>query len=166
MKLSIQVRRKDALLDLTRTGQACRFQLGSDPERNAEVTQPEPGVYSVITAGRSYEARVEPGADGAMAVVIDGSRFEIEVRDPRQFRRRTGLHGIEGLQNVAAPMPGKVVRVLVPLGAPVTAGQGLVVVEAMKMQNELRAPKSGKVVSVPVKEGDTVMAGDVLAVIE
>jgi biotin carboxyl carrier protein len=166
MKLSIQVRRKDALLDLTRTGQACRFQFGSDPERNAEVTQPEPGVYSVITCGRSYEARVEPGSDGAMVVVIEGNRFDIEVRDPRQFRRRTGLHGIEGLQNIAAPMPGKVMRILVPLGAPVTAGQGLLVVEAMKMQNELRAPKSGKVVSIPVKEGDTVMAGDVLAVIE
>jgi biotin carboxyl carrier protein len=166
MKLSIQVRRKDALLDLTRTGQACRFSVGSDPERDAEVTQPEPGVYSVLTAGRSYEARVEPGAGGAMVVVIDGNRFDIEVRDPRQYRRKTGLHGIEGLQNVAAPMPGKIVRILVPLGAPVTAGQALMVVEAMKMQNELRAPKSGKVVSIPVKEGDTVMSGEVLMVIE
>ena len=57
MKLSIQVRRKDALLDLTRTGQACRFQIGSDPERHAEVAQPEPGIYSVLMAGRCYEAR-------------------------------------------------------------------------------------------------------------
>ena len=101
-----------------------------------------------------------------MVVVIDGNRFDIEVRDPRQFRRRQGLHGIEGLQNVAAPMPGKVIRILVPLGALVTAGQSLVVVEAMKMQNELRAPKSGQVVSIPVHEGDNVMAGEVLVVIE
>jgi biotin carboxyl carrier protein len=104
--------------------------------------------------------------DGELVVVIDGTRFDIEVRDPRHFRRRNGWRGIEGLQNVTAPMPGKVVRLLVPLGSSVTAGQALVVVEAMKMQNELRAPKSGKVVSVPVHEGDTVAAGEVLVVIE
>ncbi|HWQ55985.1 MAG TPA: acetyl-CoA carboxylase biotin carboxyl carrier protein subunit [Bryobacteraceae bacterium] len=166
MKLSIQVRRKDALLDLTRTGQACRFQIGSDPERHAEVAQPEPGVYSVLMAGRSYEARVEPGADGEVVVVIDGHRFDIEVRDPRQFRRRNGFHGIDGLENVTAPIPGKVVRLLVPLGATVTSGQPLMVIEAMKMQNEMRAPKTGRVVSIPVHEGDTVAAGAVLATIE
>lgn len=166
MKLSIQVRHKDALLDLTRTGQACRFHIGAGPDLEAEVREPEPGVYSVLTAGRSYEARVETAPDGSTVVVIDGNRFEIDVRDPRRYRRKSGLHGIEGLQNVAAPMPGKVVRILTSLGALVTAGQALLVVEAMKMQNELRAPKSGKVVSIPVKEGDTVMAGDVLAVIE
>jgi len=166
MKLSIQVRRKDALLDLARTGQACRFQIGSGPERHADVTETEPNVYSVLSAGRSYEARVEPVADGEMVVVIDGHRFEIEVRDPRQFRRRDGWRGIDGLQNVTTPMPGKVVRILAPLGASVTAGQALMVVEAMKMQNEMRAPKSGKLVSIPVHEGDTVAAGEVLATIE
>jgi biotin carboxyl carrier protein len=166
MKLSIQVRRRDALLDLTRTGQACRFQVGSDGERHAEVAQPEPGIYSVLMAGHSYEARVEPGANGEVVVVIDGNRFDIDVRDPRHFRRRNGWHGIDGLQNVTAPMPGKVVRLLAQLGTTVTAGQALVVVEAMKMQNELRSPKSGKVVSVPVHEGDTVAAGDVLVVVE
>ena len=67
---------------------------------------------------------------------------------------------------MAAPDAGQVVRMLVPLGAAVTAGQGLMVVEAMKMQNEMRAPKSGNVVSIPVKEGDTVMSGEVLMVIE
>jgi biotin carboxyl carrier protein len=109
---------------------------------------------------------VEPGANGEVVVVIDGNRFDIDVRDPRHFRRRNGWHGIDGLQNVTAPMPGKVVRLLAQLGTTVTAGQALVVVEAMKMQNELRSPKSGKVVSVPVHEGDTVAAGDVLVVVE
>jgi biotin carboxyl carrier protein len=165
MRLTIQIRRKDALLDLTRTGQARRFQVGSDPERQAEVAQPEPGVYSVLMAGRVYEARVEQ-SNGGIVVVIDGNRFDMEVRDPRQFKRRNGWHGIEGLQNVTAPMPGKVVRVLTPPGTMVTTGQGLVVVEAMKMQNELRAPKTGRVITVPVREGDTVAAGDVLATIE
>lgn len=166
MKLSIQVRRKDALLDLTRTGQACRFQIGSDPERQAEVAQPEPGIYSVLMAGRCYEARVENGSSGEVVVVIDGNRFDIDVRDPREFRGRNGSHAHDGIEDVTAPIPGKVVKLLVEPGAAVTSGQPLMVIEAMKMQNEMRSPRSGRVVAIPVHEGNAVAAGEVLASIE
>jgi biotin carboxyl carrier protein len=130
-----------------------------------QIEQVEPGVYSVLVNGRSYEARVEQ-AEGGVAVFIDGHRFEIEVRDARRWSRQTGRREIAGRLNVVAPMPGKIVRLLVAVGDTVAAGQGLLVVEAMKMQNEVKAPKAGRVVSLAAREGATAAAGDVLAIIE
>ncbi len=132
---------------------------------SAQIELVEPGVYSVLMDGHSYEARVEP-ADSGVVVFIDGYRFEIEVRDPRRWRRQTRGREIAGRLNVVAPMPGKIVRVLVSAGDTVAAGQGLLVVEAMKMQNEVKAPKAGRVVSIAAREGATAAAGETLAVIE
>jgi biotin carboxyl carrier protein len=115
--------------------------------------------------GRSYEAHVEE-QPGMLVVTVGGHRFEVDVRDPRRFRRASGAAGAHGVQTIAAPMPGKVIRVLVAPGDAVEAGQGLLVVEAMKMQNELKAPRAGKVAAVLVKEGATVTPGEVLATIE
>ena len=143
----------------------CRFRLGAGPERAAQIEVPEPGVYSVLLDGRSYEARVEEHP-GMLVVVIDGYRFEIDVRDPRRLRRGAAGRGVDGVQTISAPMPGKVVRVLVAAGDSVEAGQGLMVVEAMKMQNELKSPRAGKVLSISTKEGSTVSPGEVLAAIE
>jgi biotin carboxyl carrier protein len=131
----------------------------------AQIAQAEPGVYSVLADGRSYEARIEQ-ANGRMVVFIDGHRFEIEICDPRRWSRKAGPQGFEGRLSVAAPMPGKIVRLLVSPGDTVAAGQGLLVVEAMKMQNEMKAPKAGCVVSLPARENATVAAGEVLATIE
>jgi len=138
-----------------------RFRIGDGPERQASVEMPQPGVYSVLLDGRSYQARVEEGV-----VTVNGFRYEIEVRDPRRWSRqsRGGAHA--GAQSIKAPMPGKVVRVLVAVGDTVEIGQGIVVVEAMKMQNELKAPRAGTVIGVAAKLGATVTAGEVLATIE
>ena len=93
--------------------------------------------------------------------------FATEVVDPRTWRcRRHGVLEAEGRQQVLAPMPGKVVRLLVKVGDKVEAGQGLLVVEAMKMQNEIRSPKSGVVERLQAKEGQPVNAGEVLAWVE
>src|ERR1700726_648848 len=87
--------------------------------------------------------------------------------DPRAWRaRRHGALEAEGRQQILAPMPGKIIRVLVQTGEKVQAGQGLLVVEAMKMQNEIRSPKSGSVGRLLVKEGQPVNAGEVLAWID
>jgi biotin carboxyl carrier protein len=142
----------------------CRFRLADSPELCADVEIPEPAVYSILIDGRSYEARVEE-TPTALVVVVDGRRFEIDVRDPRRFLRKGAGAGADGVQTVAAPMPGKVVRVLVAAGDDVAAGQGLLVVEAMKMQNEMKAPRAGKVLSLSAAEGATVTAGEVLATI-
>jgi len=164
MKLSIKIDSADRQIEILAPAPACRFRLDDGAERRADVEVPEPGVYSILLDGRSYEARVEQGAQ-TLVVVIDGRRFEIEVRDPRRFSRKGGGAGAAGVQTIAAPMPGKIVRVLVGVGDEVTAGQGLLVVEAMKMQNEMKAASAGTVLSISAREGATVTAGESLATI-
>jgi biotin carboxyl carrier protein len=123
------------------------------------------GTYSVIVEGRAFEVRVEPVADG-LRVHAGTIEYSIQIGDPRAWkRRRGGALEAEGRQEVVAPMPGKVVRVLAEQGGAVEAGQGLFVVEAMKMQNEIRSPKKGTIERLLVKEGQTVNAGEPLAVV-
>jgi biotin carboxyl carrier protein len=117
-----------------------------------EARELEPGVYLFFLGNTVREVRV------------DGS---IKIIDPKRLRsgqNSTGHH--HGVAEIVAPMPGKVVRVHVEAGATVEKGAGVVVVEAMKMQNEMKSPRTSVVVSVNVKPGDTVNAGDVLAVLE
>lgn len=122
----------------------------------------EPGVISLVVEGRQYRCVLD--GDG---VWIGGRRFGFSVDDPRSLQGRRGTGGgTEGPRAVKAAMPGRVVRVLVAGGDEVAEGQGVVVIEAMKMQNELKSPKAGKVARVAVAVGDTVGAGDVLAVVE
>ena len=118
-------------------------------------------MYSVLAAGRSYEART-----GGGNVSIGGRRFEVEVLDPRRWSRERNHRQADGRQNIIASMPGKVVRVLVAAGDEVQAGQGIVVVEAMKMQNEMKATIPGRVVTLAAVAGATVRAGEILATIE
>jgi biotin carboxyl carrier protein len=124
----------------------------------------EPGVYSVLLDGRSYEVRAIRNGDG-LRLELDGQRFSAEVYDPRDRGGKSAAAVGTGRQNVNAPMPGKVIRVLVGEGDAVEAGQGLVVVEAMKMQNEMKSTRAGQVVEVRVQDGATVSAGDTLVVI-
>jgi biotin carboxyl carrier protein len=122
----------------------------------------QPGVMSFMVEGRQYRCILDGNG-----VLIGGRRFGFEVSDPRslQGRRGTGANAV-GPRAVKAPMPGRVVRVLVVAGEDVAEQQGVVVIEAMKMQNELKSSKAGKVARVAVAVGDTVGAGDVLVVVE
>ncbi len=130
-----------------------------------DLREVEPGVYSVLQDGHSFLFRVAP-VNGAVVVDVKGREYKVEARDPRAGGRR-GRHTLgEGRQNISAPMPGKVVRVLVVEGDQVQSGHGLAVVEAMKMQNEVKAPREGRIVAVRAKAGDTVAAGAVLVTIE
>jgi biotin carboxyl carrier protein len=165
MKLSLTINGAESSIEILDPAALCRFQLADGSDWAAEIAIPEPCVYSVLMEGRSYEARVEETANG-LVVVLDGYRFEIEVRDPRRWTRQSGAMGGRGIQQLSAPMPGKVVRVLVSAGETVEAGQGLLVVEAMKMQNEIKAPRAGRVLSVPAKESATVTAGEILVTME
>jgi len=165
MKLIVRTEGGEQPIEISAAAPMYRFRLGDAAEREADVEMPEPGVYSVLLDGRMYDARVEETPAG-LVIVIDGYRFEIEVCDPRRWSRRDASRGGDGIQTVTTPMPGKVVRVLVTPGDEVRAGQGLLVVEAMKMQNEMKAARAGRILSVTVKEGATVAAGDVLATIE
>jgi biotin carboxyl carrier protein len=135
-----------------------------DPERLDQVREVEPGVYSVLLDGESFEVRASAAPEG-LRLELEGRRLTAEVRDPRDRSRRSASTLGTGRQNIAAPMPGKVIRVLVHEGDAVEIGQGLVVVEAMKMQNEMKALRAGHVVEVRVRDGNTVGAGDTLVVI-
>jgi biotin carboxyl carrier protein len=124
-----------------------------------------PGIYSILIGGSSYEVRVESGP-GSLRITVAGHEYAGQIRDPRQWRRNRGAAiEAEGSQRAIAPMPGKVVRVLVKAGEMVEAGRGILVVEAMKMQNEVRSPKSGKIERLLVSEGQAVSAGEVLAIV-
>jgi biotin carboxyl carrier protein len=108
-----------------------------------------------------------PGAKDTFDVTVLGRSYEVTIVDPKRLRsgQNSDRHH-HGVTEILAPMPGKVVRVQLEAGATVEKGAGVVVVEAMKMQNEMKSPRGGVVVSINVKPGDTVNAGDVLAVIE
>ena len=132
-----------------------------------ESVPAEREVLWLLIGGRSYEVRREAEANGALHVVVRGRRYAAEVRDPRAFRgRRAAASAETGPMKLVAPMPGKVVRVLKAEGAEVEAGEGVVVMEAMKMQNEIRSPRKGVVKQILATEGAAVNAGQALAVVE
>jgi biotin carboxyl carrier protein len=122
-----------------------------------------PNTFSILLSGQSFEVRVTPLPDGTLQLQAAEHEFIAEVIDPRAWRGRHTAAEAEGRQQILAPMPGKVIRVLVEAGDNVEVGQGLLVVEAMKMQNEIRSPKSGTVERLLAKEGQIVNAGEVLA---
>jgi len=135
------------------------------------------GVLSLLVAREAGGARVRSvdvalattRVPGAWDVYIDGRTVPVQVRAAGAYgRRRTDAAGTPGAgpQRIVAPMPGKIVRVLVKPGDAVVARQGLVVVEAMKMENELRAARDGQVREVAVAEGQSVEAGAVLIVVD
>jgi biotin carboxyl carrier protein len=136
-----------------------------DPGQLDSLLEVEPGVYSVVFGGESYEVWISKSQQSAN-VSVAGRTFAAEIQDPRDLGKSSSAALGTGRQSVTTPMPGKVVRVLVNTGDLVEAFQGLVVVEAMKMQNELKAMRPGRVAEIRVKEGQTVGAGDVLLVLE
>ena len=125
------------------------------------LVEVEPGVYSILLDGASHEVRVDAGQ-----VTVGNRRFDFTIDDPRQWKRSGDASGGQGRAAILAPMPGKVVRILVAVGDDVEAGQGIVVVEAIKMQNEMKTPRAGRVAAIQAKENDSVVAGAVLAVID
>lgn len=125
-----------------------------------DIVEVEPNVYSVLVDGVSYEAR-RIGNE----VTINGASVEVEVHDRMQWKRSTSAADALGRASLRAAMPGKIVRVLVAVGDEVMAGQSILVIEAMKMQNELKSPRIGRVTAIEVKENDSVNAGELLATI-
>lgn len=132
-----------------------------DPVELADCIEVQPGIYSVILDGCSYDLEVS-GSE----ITVEGRQMTVEIEDPRKWNPAGASRKAGQREAIKAPMPGKVIRILVSEGDPVEAGQGLIVVEAMKMQNEMKAPRAGRVAGIAVRESDAVSAGLVLLQIE
>jgi biotin carboxyl carrier protein len=174
MKLNAEIDGERLALDVRREAGA-RVVAEVDGRRyELEAREPETGVYLLFHEGRVFECRGGGGAAAADArahgrteITIGGRTYGVALSDPKRLGGvgAAGAHA-GGRAEVVSPMPGKIVRVLVAEGAEVAQGAGLVVVEAMKMQNEMKSPKAGTVVELRVEVGATVNAGDVLVVVE
>jgi biotin carboxyl carrier protein len=164
MLYDVTIDGKTYRLDLTHADGrwSCRLD-GRELEVDAVLAGPD--VLSLRIGNLAYEIKSERVAND-LHVWVGSARFSAEVRDPRSLRGRTRAADDHGPRKVVAPMPGKVVRLLVRSGDAVELGAGVAVVEAMKMQNEIKSPKKGTVQRVLVAEGAAVNAGDVLAIVE
>jgi biotin carboxyl carrier protein len=166
VKYEILVAGETRVVELSRVDDAWKISLDGK-ELHASVVEVAPHTFSVLLNGESHQIRVAPRANGTLTLHTGLAEYPAEVSDPRVWRgRRHSALEAEGRQQITASMPGKVVRLLVSEGDSVEAGQGLLVVEAMKMQNEIRSPKSGKVEKLLAKENQAVNAGDILAWVE
>jgi glutaconyl-CoA/methylmalonyl-CoA decarboxylase subunit gamma len=137
-----------------------RLALASGGERiEADWAEISPGTYSILLGEQSWDVRVErqpggPAADGTTYIALLGARaYRLELANPRRRRRAEAAGGLAGPQEILAPMPGRIVKVLVSEGARVQQGESLLVMEAMKMQNEIRAPRAGRLEKIYVTEG-------------
>ncbi|MEY2413337.1 MAG: hypothetical protein QOD84_1943 [Acidobacteriaceae bacterium] len=136
------------------------------PELEIDTARIGANTLSLIVGGKAYTVRRE-GGQNDLRIWIGENCWTVELQDPRSWRSRKKLSGIEdGPAKLLASMPGKVVRVLVAEGDAVHAGGGVLVVEAMKMQNEIKSPRAGVAQKILVSEGANVNAGDTLAIIE
>ena len=166
MKLQARIDDTDYELDIKESDGKLSANINGR-EYELESSEPEPNVFLLKENGKVYQAFVSPKADGGVNVRVGTNEFEVELTDPKRLRGAGGSAGhTDGLAEIKTAMPGKVVRILKAEGEAVAKGEGVIVVEAMKMQNEMRSPKDGTVTSLRVAEGDTVGAGDVLVVIE
>lgn len=161
------------------SGRTYRLELDRDGERvtasvdgrhyDVEVSEPEPDIFLIKSEGRVFQVFVSPAErpGGPSRLTVGNDQFEVKLTDPRRLRgAKVGDAHSGGAAEIRTAMPGKIVRILSPVGTEVEKGHGVLVVEAMKMQNEMKAPKGGTVKEIRVGEGATVAAGDILAIIE
>ena len=166
MKYEVLLAGKTRVVELTRQNDAWKISLDGNT-LDANAVEVAPNIFSVLLSGDSHQIRIAPRPDGTLTLHTGLAEYHAEVSDPRSWRgRRQGAVEAEGRQQITAPMPGKVVRLLVKQGDSVEAGQGLLVIEAMKMQNEIRSPKSGKIEKLFAQDGQPVNAGEVLLWVE
>lgn len=168
MKLTAALAGEQYQLEIRREGTRVFAEI--DGRRyELEAREPEPGVHLLTLDGHVYECRVGDvaGERDVHEVYVRGQAYQVGLSDPKRLGAAgAGSASASGRVEIKAPMPGKVVRVLVEAGAEVAAGDGLVVVEAMKMQNEMKSPKAGTVTEIHAQPGATVNAGDVLLIVE
>jgi biotin carboxyl carrier protein len=167
MKLEAQIGDDSHQLDIRVDGEKV-FAKIDDREYELEASEVEAGVYLLKTKGQVYQVYVSAeAADGSQEVTVRNSTFDVTIFDPKRLRGSRSDHAHSGGQaEIKTAMPGKVVRVLAIVGQAIEKGASVIVVEAMKMQNEMKSPIDGVIKEIKVNEGSTVNAGEVLVVVE
>jgi biotin carboxyl carrier protein len=165
MKLEAKIKKNSYPLEVTPIDDThFQVQIG-DKTFEVDLFQPEDHIMSLLINGKSYEA-YEMEAKKGFRFQIESHTFDVQLVDPMDVEADAASGGVGGMEEITSPMPGRVVCVEVKVGDKVEEGQGVAVVEAMKMENELTSPISGTVKEVPAKEGEAVESGQVLVVIE
>ena len=168
MKLQAELNNETHEIEIKRDGEKV-FARVDDREYELEASQVEPNVFLLKNENKIYEIFVSPNKKPVepFQVKVKNHEFEINLIDPKRLRGAGAAneHG-DGVAEIKTAMPGKLVRVLTKVGAEINKGDSVLVVEAMKMQNEMKSPKDGIVKEIRFEEGATVNAGDVLAIIE
>jgi len=167
LKLRIDLDGESYTLDLERNGNACEYRLEqmAGASGRASVVEVMPGVFSVLLGAKSITVHIVSKGD-ELEVWANGRRHAISIADARDRSAKDKKISTAGPMEIRAQIPGKVVKLLAHEGETVQAGQGVLVVEAMKMQNEMKSPKDGRISKLLVSEGATVAAGETLVIIE
>lgn len=162
MKLNAELNGEKHEIEIKRDGAKIFARVG-DREYALEASEVEKDVYLIKYDNRIFEIYVAPNG----IVNLGNHQLEISVSDPKRLRGSGAASAsADGIAEIKTAMPGKLVRVLTEVGAEIKQGESVLVVEAMKMQNEMKSPKDGTVKEIRFGEGATVNAGDVLAIIE
>ena len=167
MKLRVEVNGEQLLLELDNGNGSTQYVLSgaSSASGEASIAATIPGVYSVLLGSKSITVAIaRRGSE--LEVWAGGRRHKVSLSDPRDRAGRGGRVSAAGPVEIRAQMPGKVIKLLVEQGSKVEVGQGVIIVEAMKMQNEMKSPKDGTVHRLHAAEGSTVAAGEALMVIK
>jgi biotin carboxyl carrier protein len=166
LKLRIDVNGKSHLIEIRANGTLTEYALDDAALSAVSIEEVMPGVFSILLGTRSFTVNVAAKGDEFEVSGKDGLVNLISVADARDRRGPTDAASSKGPAVIRALMPGKIVKLLAAVGEQVEVGQGLMVVEAMKMQNEVKAPKSGVVAKIHAASGATVAAGEMLIVLE
>jgi len=162
MKLQAELKGEKYELEIKRDGEKV-FARVDEREYELEASEVEPNVYLFKYNNQIFQIYVAPNG----IVNLGNHQFEISITDPKNLRGSGGKDAVaDGIAEIKTAMPGKLVRILTAEGAEIKQGEGVLIVEAMKMQNEMKSPKDGVVKEIRFEEGATVNAGDVLAIIE
>jgi biotin carboxyl carrier protein len=165
MKYAAIIQGQRLEIELNRNGQGIIEAKIDGHSYQLEGKAVEPGIYWLTWNNQSLQIGVTKDLDGYV-VSLPGRRIDVAILDARTTLRRAAQHSHDGVSQIRAPMPGKVIKLLVAEGAEVQSNQGIVVLEAMKMQNEIKSPKKGVVRKLGVTEGSAVNSGDLLATVE
>ncbi|MEW5806932.1 MAG: biotin/lipoyl-containing protein [Acidobacteriota bacterium] len=164
MLLEARTEKGAVLVRVEKLGDSYRIFLG-EKEFNVNVKKVEKSFYSILHDNRTYDLSVEDSGKHVQ-VTLNGETFHIELVNPLYAATGAGAEEIKGRQVIKSVMPGKVIKLLVSEGDSVDEGQGLLIIEAMKMENEIASPKSGRVTEIKVREGWTVEADAELLVVD